>query len=123
MTLNMLCTSRTNPSKPAYKILEGKFNYNKTPLAPPGIKALIYEAAARHASWAPHAVDGWYLGPAMKYYRCGHYFVTHTRATRIANTVKLYPTRSNMPTISEEDKTALAAEELVKIIDATITLN
>ena len=78
MTLNMLQTSRSDPSKSAYEALEGKFDYNKTPLAPPGTKALIYEAAARRASWAPHAVDSWYLGPAMKHYRCGHYFITHT---------------------------------------------
>ena len=78
MTLNMLRTSLSDPSKSAYKALEGTFNYNKTPLAPPGTKTLIYEVAARRASWAPHAVDGWYLGPAMKHYRCGHYFITHT---------------------------------------------
>ncbi|KAL7523320.1 hypothetical protein ACHAXR_000123, partial [Thalassiosira sp. AJA248-18] len=52
MTLNMLRTSRCDPSKSAYEVLEGKFDYNKTPLAPPGTKALIYEAAARRASWA-----------------------------------------------------------------------
>ena len=58
MTLNMLRTSRSDPSKSAYEVLEGKFDYNKTPLAPPGTKALIYEAAARRAAWALHAVDG-----------------------------------------------------------------
>merc|ERR1711884_396457 len=53
MTLNMLRTSRKDPTKSAYEELEGKFDYNKTPLAPPGTKALIYEAAARRAAWAP----------------------------------------------------------------------
>ena len=49
MTLNMLRTSRTDPSKSAYEILEGAFDFNKTPLAPPGTKALIYEAITRRA--------------------------------------------------------------------------
>ncbi|KAL7523214.1 hypothetical protein ACHAXR_000076, partial [Thalassiosira sp. AJA248-18] len=49
MTLNMLQTPRCDPSKSSYEVLEGKFDYNKTPLAPPGTKALIYEAAARRA--------------------------------------------------------------------------
>ena len=47
MTLNMLRTSRRNPSISAYESLNGKFDYNKNPLAPPGTKALIYEAATR----------------------------------------------------------------------------
>ena len=110
----MLCTSCTDPTKSAYEVLEGKFNYNKTPLAPPGTKALIYKAAARRAAWAPHAVDGWYLGPAMHHYRCCLYFINHTRATRIASAVKLYPTHCKLPTISEEDETLIAAEELMR---------
>ena len=35
-----------------------------------GPTELIYKAHTKRASWAPHAVDGWYLSPAMKYYRC-----------------------------------------------------
>merc|ERR1712115_476468 len=80
----------------------------------PGTKALIYEAAARRAAWPPHAVDGWYLGPAMKHFWCGRYYIPHTRATRIASSVKLFPTHCKMPSISEGDETIIAAEELVK---------
>ena len=109
MTLNMLQTSLRNPSISAYESLNGKFDYNKTPLAPPGTKALIYEKATRKAAWAPHAVNGWYLGPAMHHCLCGQYFINHTRATRIANSVKLYPSHCKMPTISENDRTILAA--------------
>ena len=124
MTLNMLRTSRKDPTKSAYEELEGKFDYNKMPLAPPGTKALIYEAAARRAAWAPHAVDGWYLGPAMKHYRCGKYYIPHTRATRIASSVKLFPTHCKMPTISEEDETLIAAQELVnELADGDKKLN
>ena len=124
MTLNMLRTSRVDPSKSAYESLEGKFDNNKTPLAPPGTKTLIYEAAARRAAWAPHAVDGWYLGPAMKHYRCGKYFVDRTRATRIASSVKLFPTHCRMPAIFEEDAKILAAKELVqKLANGNVRLN
>ena len=35
MTLNMLRTSRNDPTKSAYEELEGRFDYNKTPIAPP----------------------------------------------------------------------------------------
>ena len=121
MTLNMLRTARSNNEISAYEALEGKFDYNKTPIAPPGTKALIYEAATRRKTWAPHAVNGWYLGPAMKHYRCGKYFIDHWRAIRIANTAKLFPTHCKIPTISEADRTVLAANELLQRIKSEHT--
>jgi hypothetical protein len=39
-------------------------DYNRTPLAPPGIKVPIHEKPNVRSTWSPHAVDGWYLGPA-----------------------------------------------------------
>jgi len=41
--LNLLRASRTNPKLSVYAMLEGEFNYNNTPIAPPGTKALIYQ--------------------------------------------------------------------------------
>ena len=81
LTLNLLWTSLVDPEKSAYEVLDGAFDYNTTPLTPPGTQALIYEAPTRRTAWAPHAVDGWYLGPAMRHYRCGLYFITETQAT------------------------------------------
>ena len=43
MTLNMLRTSRLNQTKTAYEELEGAFDFNKTPLAPLGTKALLFD--------------------------------------------------------------------------------
>ena len=80
----------------------GKFNYNKTPLAPPGAKALIFEAASRRAAWAPHAVNGWYLGPAMNHYRAFKFSIESTRGVRISSNFKLMPSQCRVPLISEE---------------------
>ena len=44
ISLNLLRASRTNPKLSAYVIVEGEFNFNKTPLAPPGTKALIFDS-------------------------------------------------------------------------------
>ena len=41
-TLNMLRRSRVNPKLSLYAVLEGQFNFNKTPLAPVGTKALVF---------------------------------------------------------------------------------
>ena len=102
MTLNMLRTSRRDPLISAYESLNGKFDYNKTPLAPPGTKALIYEAATRRAAWAPHAVNGWYLGPAMHHYWCGQYFIDLTRATRISNSIHPIAKCQQFPKTTEQ---------------------
>ncbi|KAL7523612.1 LOW QUALITY PROTEIN: hypothetical protein ACHAWF_000593 [Thalassiosira exigua] len=70
ITLNLLRTSRQDPSQSAYEELEGPFGNNRTPLAPPGTKALIYNEQKSRRSWEQHAKDGWYVGPAMAHYRC-----------------------------------------------------
>jgi hypothetical protein len=43
ITLNLLRASRINPCLSAYTQLSGAFDYNATPLVPPGIKCIIHE--------------------------------------------------------------------------------
>ena len=43
LTLNLLRSSRANPNLSAYTYLFGIFDFNKTPLAPPGTKTLIHK--------------------------------------------------------------------------------
>jgi hypothetical protein len=42
ITLNLLRPSRVNPRLSAYHQIHGMFDYNRTPLAPPGIKILAH---------------------------------------------------------------------------------
>ena len=42
-TLNLMRASRVDPTKSAYEILNGPYNWNRYPLAPLGCKAVIYE--------------------------------------------------------------------------------
>ena len=42
ISINLLRSSRKNPKLLAYALLEGEFNFNKTPLAPPGTKTLVF---------------------------------------------------------------------------------
>jgi hypothetical protein len=43
LTLNLLRNSRVNPKLSAYAYLFGNFNFNKTPLAPPGTKVIVHK--------------------------------------------------------------------------------
>ena len=97
----------------AYMALEGAFNYNKTPLAPPGTKVMIHENPDKRASWAAYGVDGWYLGPALEQYRCYQVYVNNTRAERNVDTVKFSPQHTKVPSIAANDAATTAAQELV----------
>ena len=93
----------------AHEVLYGKFDFNRTPLAPPGAKALIFEAASRRAARGPRPVDKWYIGPAINRYRALKFYIESTRGIRISSNYRLTPTHCRVPSISEEDETVLAA--------------
>ena len=87
ITLNLLRISRINPQLSAFSQIWGNFNFNSTPFAPAGTKLLIHENPSVRESWAPHAVKGGYLGPALIHYRCYRVWATETNSERIADTV------------------------------------
>ncbi len=111
-TLNLLRQSRLNPRLSAEAQLNGVFDYNKTPLAPPGTKILIHETPNRRKTWAVHGVDGWYIGGAPEHYRCYKVYATKTRAERIARTVEFFPHYGAMPKLSSVDAAVRAAIDL-----------
>ncbi len=61
--LNMMRASRVDPTRSAYEVLNGPYDWNWYPLAPLGCKAVVYEDGYTHGSWTSRGVDGWYLGP------------------------------------------------------------
>ena len=70
LTLNLMRGSRINPHLSAHAQVHGQFNFNSHPIGPPGTKVLVHEKSDNRSSWAPHATEGWYIGPAMEHYRC-----------------------------------------------------
>ncbi len=60
-------------------------------MAPLGTKAVIYEDANTRASWAPHGLDAWLLGPSKDHYRCNLYNVPETKGYRISGSADLFP--------------------------------
>jgi hypothetical protein len=115
-TLNLLRPARTNPKLSAYAQLNGAFDYNRTPLAPPGSKVLIHETPANRRTWDPHGVDGWYIGGAPEHYRCHRVYVSKTRAERIAKTVEFFPHNCPMPKTSSADAATQAARDLISAL-------
>jgi hypothetical protein len=71
--------------------LYGPFDFNKMPLALLGTKALVYNNPATRTSWAPHATDGFYAGPATNHYRCLCFYIPATQCFGFSDTWCLYP--------------------------------
>ena len=63
------------------------FDYNATPMAPPGIRTLVYENPQQRKTWAQHGVNAWYIGYYPDHYRCHKTYVPANRGERIYHTV------------------------------------
>ena len=116
ITLNLLRPSRINPKLSAYAQLHGHFDYNRTPLAPPGTKVLAYIRPEDRTSWAPHAREGFYVGPAMHHYRCHKIWDKRTSRTSVIDTLKWLPHNFRMPTANREGLIVAAANDLTKAL-------
>jgi hypothetical protein len=87
ITLNLLRGSRVTPRLSAQAQLYGAFDFNCTPLGPPGMRVLIHELPNHHGTWLPRAILGFYTGPALEHYICYKVWVVETNSERIANTL------------------------------------
>ena len=61
LTLNLLRAARSNPKLSVYAYLFGSFDFNATPLAPPGTKVIIHSKPGNRASWDANGKEGWYI--------------------------------------------------------------
>lgn len=117
LTLNLLRGSRINPKLSAQAQVHGPFDYNRTPLAPPGIRVLVHEKPDKRSTWSPHASDGWYVGPATESYRCYRVWMWETHRERIADTVTWFPTKVTMPLASSVDLVIAGARDIVHALN------
>ena len=115
-TLNLLRSSRLNPRLSAEEHLNGMFDFNRRPLAPPGTKVIIHDNPSERRSWAPHGLDGWYVGHAPEHYCCYKIFVTATAATRVSDTVEFFPPVCQMPRTSSANAAKQAARDLIHVL-------
>eukprot|EP00804_Cyclotella_cryptica_P015310 CCRYP_005417-RA/>CCRYP_005417-RA protein AED:0.07 eAED:0.07 QI:0/-1/0/1/-1/1/1/0/1190 len=113
ITLNLLRTSRIDPSKSAYHQLHGhRYNWNAYPLAPPGTKAVIYESPTTRTSWGTRGLDAWYCGPAFDHYRNMKFYVPSTKAYRVSGSYDLFPQHCILPTFTPAQHTQEVHREL-----------
>jgi hypothetical protein len=116
ITLNLLRRSRITPQLSSQSQINGAFHFNRTPLAPPGTKVIIHEKPSTRGTWAPHAVEGWYIGPAQRHYRCYRVWAWVINSERISDTLTWFPTTIIMPRHSSTNIAIAAAHDLARAL-------
>jgi len=117
MTLNFLRSCRFNPKLSAYEALNGTFDFNTTPLVPPGTKVLLHEKPDVRRTWAPRGTNAWYIGPALEHYRCVECYMPETRSTRIADTLEYFPVKVPFPKSTTEDYLRQSIGDILAILN------
>ena len=116
ITLNLLRSARSKPSLSAYAYLRGNFDYNATPMAPPGTKVIVHEKPSNRTSWGLHGTNGWYIGPSLHHYRCVQCFMPATKSVRDADTVAFFPETIPFPSTTIEDHLRQATTDIIRIL-------
>ena len=80
ISLSLIRQSRTLPHISAYTHISGEFNFNRTPLAPPGTRVVMNNIPNDCSSWEPHVEYGWYIGPSMEHYMFHKAYIPKTIA-------------------------------------------
>ena len=112
-SLNMLRTSRVHPRIPAYSVLEGIHDFNRHPWSLPGTRATIFNPPETRASFSPHAIYIWYIGPAPQHYRCYNLFLPSIGGIRTIGQATFYPQHCKVPKETLMNDTKHIVESLV----------
>ena len=116
ITLNLLRSARRNPSLSAHAAIFGQFNFNATPLAPPGTKVVVHHKNRK--TYGVHGLDGWYIGPSMHHYRCYECFIPSTGGKMNADTVEFFPQHIPFPNVTSEQYLHQAASDILHILQS-----
>lgn len=88
--------------------LFGAYNYNCTPIAPPGTQAIIHSKPSTCDSWAAHGLDRWYHGPALESYRSCTCWINKAQCQQICDAVAFLPLHVALP-VATPDNMILAS--------------
>ena len=115
-TMNLLQTSRKKPRLSVYVQIFGTFDFNTTPIAPPGKKIIAHEKPNQCSTWSKHGVSVWYIISSMEHYMCYKVFVIETISERISDVMEFPPQNVMIPRVLSADADTLAAQDLVEAL-------
>lgn len=116
ITLNLLRSSRRQPHLSAYEAVWGKFDFTRTPLAPPGTKAIVYEPTQKRTTFGFHGKLGWYVGPALTKYKHYTFYIPRTHREQECDTMEWKPTNITFPHVSTTDYLKQALTDITTVL-------
>ena len=87
----MLQYLQLNPKISAYTFIFASYDFNTTPIAPPGTKVVVNYKPYQRLTWELNGEDGWYMGPSMKHYCYLQCYFQITNQVRDCDTVTFIP--------------------------------
>ena len=69
ITLNLLRNSRVNTYISEYAYPYGPYEFNKSPMVPPGNYMIVHDKHGNCTSMGHHGTQVWYIGPSLEHYR------------------------------------------------------
>ena len=79
ITLNMLMPSRKTPNILVHIIMEGNFDFKKTPLAPTSTNVIVCDKPNIRRTCGQHMVQECYKGPKVEQRQCHKVYISNTR--------------------------------------------
>ena len=76
----------------------------------------INEKPHKRLTYAPHSVDGWYLGPSVHHYRCYTCYKFDTGGVNTPDTIAFFPAFMKIPNCSTRDMAIHDAADLEKAL-------
>ena len=116
MTLNLLWQATSNPAISAWEYLNGKFNYNTTPLGTLGISFIFHTKTGQRQSWDFRCKDGWSVVVSIAHYRCQHVIPKITRSMMISYTTEFRHHHITQPSVTPKDRVLHGLQRLTAVL-------
>ncbi len=121
LTVNLLRQSSLQPHMSAWEHFNGPFNFDATPMGPPGCRIISHAKGSKRLSWDYRGHQGFYVRPALDHYRCYTVVKTSTSAVVVTDTVTFQHPTLSIPTLTTTDCVIHCLQALTVAIQADRT--
>ena len=118
LTINLLRQSMMYPTMSAWEHLNGPYNFDATPMGPPGCRIISHAKGSTRRSWDFRGGTGFYVGPALEHYRCFKVVKNSTQHVVVTDTVVFQHPTMACPMLSPEDRIIHCLRALTRAIRA-----
>jgi len=105
----------------AWEHLNGFYNFDATPMGPPGCRIISHAKGSTRRSWDFRGGSGFYVEPSLDHYRCYKVIKNSTQQVAVNNTVVFQHPTLACPILTPEDRIIHCLRALTKAIRQDIT--